>query len=102
LRNLAKAYNVAFDARSSLSSIAERLLLGEHITYHQHDLVLHIIEICNLVTQGVEITPRQAREVFAVAETVQDEYGVWLEELLRVYSATACGAGSRELSEKGA
>lgn len=78
LRNVAQGFDVIVDKHSSINKILGKLYRENAITHEQYNLILRIIQICNVAMYSQQITQKQAQEVFEIAEILRDQYLSWL------------------------
>lgn len=78
LKNLAQGFNVPVPQNAPAFMIAQLLANRGNLTPSQYDLILAIMQICNLAVHGQPITREQALRVLELAPILVNDYISWL------------------------
>ena len=78
LKNVAKGFKVPLNSRDGVGIITQKLKEHGAITYHQFELIMAIVKLCNEAIHGRKVTTAQANEILDIATVLIDQYIEWL------------------------
>jgi hypothetical protein len=78
-RNLAKGFNIQISERESVSSLLRKLYNNGAITDIQMQLATKVLQVCNAVVHGMQISYTEATAIIDSATVLAKQYYEWLD-----------------------